>query len=132
MGFIELLQFRPFQERRIPTEDHGRPFCISQQVPGLEHRMAGAQLFFLDCHPGPGPQKFRHLFGTEAHDHDLVVRPCFVRCVQHMFQHGLAAQFMQDLGELGFHPGPLSCRQDNCRQICHSSLPPKNYRSSIL
>jgi hypothetical protein len=83
--------------------------------------MSGAQLFVLldpDDVFGVGKPAL-HLIGGEANYNVYSLDADFAARLQHVRQHGPAADFMQHLRELRVHPCAAACRQDYRYRLSH-------------
>ncbi len=113
------LQQRPqnfrADQRRITGQDQHISAMPAQQRLAHPGRMAGPKLFGLldEMNPPVLAELLDDLF-LALSDHDQ--RPRHIRGktgVQNPSQHRLAADFMQRLGQFGFHPRRFSRGQDD-------------------
>ncbi len=112
-------------QRRITCHDQDRPVKIGQQIPADHYRMSGAQLLGLKGES----QVFTAVQGCADqfspipnHGYDSLDAACR-QGIEHIFDHGPAANGNKDLGQIGFHPRAFAGSHDNSHFFTHRRSP---------
>ena len=104
-----------FEQRHVAVEeDDGagraakRGFGLEQGVRGPELRLLDDGLDFRSVLAGPGIERGAHLLGHVTHNDRRGGRIERRAGLQHVADHGFAADVVEHLGQLGLHAGALA------------------------